>query len=318
MAKDEGLDSGATVQMSAEELKRLHAELEGKRAEAARGLAAEALLAEEEGGEPDEVAEAPVAQPQLATPKRPAAVAAPAERPAVAAREPVKSAKPEKPGKVEKAAGKKADPSRYAAPGDGAASGGGLLVVGGIGALVAGLAPVLGVIPQFQGMGDLMDLILVASGLAFVGHLLLGLGMYGAVSRTGGVAALVGTLHMVASLGQLFFLLSATGAIPIEGDAIKLVLLAPTALPGTAWLLSGIWAFSAGRALRVMAPLHGIFAVLGGGALIAQVVGLLSGAFGPQDDLLIALLLGGIGSVFLAGLFLGIGMLGPLRRAPVG
>lgn len=63
-----------------------------------------------------------------------------------------------------------------------------------------------------------------------------------------------------------------------------------------------------------MGVLHGIFGVLGGGAMIGQVVGGLAGAFGPQEDIAIALSLGGIGSVLLGGIFLSIGMFGRLRR----
>jgi len=278
MAKDEVDNS--TIQMSPDELKRLHAELDGKRAEAAEELA-DLEYAEAEAEE------APVVQ------KAPAKVA--------------KAVVPAKP--------KKADPARYTAPA-GDAGGGGLLVVGGIGALLAGLAPAIGVIPMFQGMTGLVELILVAAGVGVLGHLFLGLGMFGAISRTGGVAALVGTLHLVAMLGLTFFLLAALQIIPIEGELVKLVLVAPVALPGTAWLLSGIWAFSATGGLGAMGVLHGIFGVLGGGAMITQVVGGLAGAFGPQEDLAIALSLGGIGSVLLGGIFLAIGMFGRLRRTP--
>jgi hypothetical protein len=86
--------------------------------------------------------------------------------------------------------------------------------------------------------------------------------MFGAISRTGGVAALVGTLHLVAMLGLTFFLLAALQVIPIEGELVRLVRIAPAALPGTAWLLSWIWAFSATRGLGAMGVLHGIFGVL--------------------------------------------------------
>ncbi len=284
MAKDEVDNS--TIQMSPDELKRLHAELDGKRAEAAEELG-ELDFGEAEADE-DVVAQ-----------RAPAKV--------------VKVAKPEK--AVAPAKPKKADPARYTAPA-GDAGGGGLLILGGIGALLAGLAPAIGVIPMFQGMGDLVELILVAAGVGVLGHLFLGLGMFGAISRTGGVAALVGTLHIVAMLGLTFFLLAALQVIPIEGELVKLVLVAPVALPGTAWLLSGIWAFSATRGLGAMGVLHGIFGVLGGGAMITQVVGGLAGAFGPQEDLAIALSLGGIGSVLLGGIFLSIGMFGRLRRTP--
>lgn len=268
--KDEGLDQNSTVQMSSEELARLHAELEGKALAAASAQEPRPAKAE---------APSPSGQPRAAKP---------AEAP------------------------RKADPARYHEP----QGGGGLLIVGGIGALLAGIAPAIGVVPMFQGMGDMLDLIFVAAGVAAVGHLLTGLGTFGATSRTGGVAALVGTLHVVAMLGLTFFLLAAFQIIPLEGDLLKLAMVAPTALPGTAWLLSGIWALSATSAMGVMGVLHGIFALLGGGAAIGMVVGGLAGAFSPQEDIAIALTLGGIGATLLAATFLAVAFFGRLRRAP--
>lgn len=277
------LDVNSTVQMSPDELARLHAELEGRQREAEPGPDEEY---------PEDLEE-PAPQPRAAAPKAAAPKAAPKA--------------------VPPAAPKKANPERYLAPA--AASGGGLLIVGGIGAILAGLKPGFEVIPMFQGMGDMLAMLFVGAGLGAVGHLMLGLGMFGAVSRTGGIAALVGTLHMVAMLGLLFFLLVALEVLPVEGELAKLVLIAPAALPGTAWLLSGIWAFSAAGALGPMGIVHGIFAVLGGGAQVGLVVAMLAGAFGPQDDVAIALIFTGIGGVLLGAIFLSIPMFGRLRRA---
>lgn len=282
------LDVNSTVQMSPEELARLHAELEGRQREAEPDL-----------HELEELEEpAPAPKPALKAVAKPAPAAAPkAEQKAVAPAPP-----------------KKANPDRYLAPAAATGSGG-LLIVGGIGAILAGLKPGLEVIPMFQGMGDMIAMLFVGAGLGAVGHLMLGLGMFGAVSRTGGIAALVGTLHMVAVLGLLFFLLAALEVIPVEGELAKLVLIAPAALPGTAWLLSGIWAFSAIGALGPMGIVHGIFAVLGGGAQVGLVVAMLAGAFGPQDDVAIALTFTGIGGVLLGAIFLSVPMFGRLRRA---
>lgn len=276
------LDVNSTVQMSPEELARLHAELEGRQREA----------------EPDQYEVEELEEPAPAPKPAPKAVAKPAPAPKAVAPAPPK----------------KANPERYLAPAA-AVGGGGLLIVGGIGAILAGLKPGLEVIPMFQGMGDMIAMLFVGAGLGAVGHFLLGLGMFGAVSRTGGIAALVGTLHMVAVLGLLFFLLAALEVIPVEGELAKLVLIAPAALPGTAWLLSGIWAFSAAGALGPMGIVHGIFAVLGGGAQVGLVVAMLAGAFGPQDDVAIALTFTGIGGVLLGAIFLSIPMFGRLRRA---
>lgn len=282
------LDVNSTVQMSAEELARLHAELEGRQREAEPDL--------HELEEFEEPAPAPKPAPKAVA--KPAPAAAPkAEQKAVAPAPP-----------------KKANPERYLAPAA-ATGGGGLLIVGGIGAILAGLKPGLEVIPMFQGMGDMIAMLFVGAGLGAVGHLMLGLGMFGAVSRTGGIAALVGTLHMVAVLGLLFFLLAALEVLPVEGELAKLVLIAPAALPGTAWLLSGIWAFSAVGALGPMGIVHGILAVLGGGAQVGLVVAMLAGAFGPQDDVAIALTFTGIGGVLLGAIFLSVPMFGRLRRA---
>lgn len=285
------LDVNSTVQMSPEELARLHAELEGRQREAEPGPDEEY---QEDGGEleAEEVAPPPKANPRPAPkPAAPVVQKAPAPAPV-----------------------KKANPERYLAPAA-AAGGGGLLIVGGIGAILAGLKPGLEVIPMFQGVGDMMAMLFVGAGLGAVGHLMLGLGMFGAISRTGGIAALVGTLHMMAVLGLAFFLLAELEVIPVEGELEKLTQVGLWALPGTAWLLSGIWAFSAVGALGPMGIVHGIFAVLGGGAQVGLVVAMLAEAFGLQDDVAIALIFTGVGGVLLGAIFLSVPMFGRLRRA---
>lgn len=296
------LDVNSTVQMSSEELARLHAELEGRQREAEPDDAdAVEFEAEEELEAPMKAAPKPAPQAAPKVAQKP--VAKPAAAPAQKA--------------PQVSAPKKANPERYLAPAV-ATGGTGLLIVGGIGALLAGLKPGLEVIPMFQGMGDMIAMLFVGAGLGAVGHLMLGLGMFAAVSRTGGIAALVGTLHMVAVLGLVFFLLAALEVIPVEGELAKLVLVAPSALPGTAWLLSGIWALSAVRALGPMGIVHGIFAMLGGAAQVGLVVAMLADAFGSQGyqhDLAIALIFTGIGGVLLGAIFLSVPMFGRLRRA---
>jgi hypothetical protein len=201
-------------------------------------------------------------------------------------------------------------PAEGAAPG-----GGGLLVLGGIGAIIAGLSIALPIMSLFQGMtGEVWPLIGGAIGMA-VGHLLLGLGMFGAVARTNGVAALVGTLHLLTMAGLAFYMLGLFRVIELDGDLVPYVMLVPAILPGTTWLLSGIWAFSAASSAGAMGILHGVFAFIGGGAQIGVVVGGLAGAFAPQDDLTIALALGAPGAILLGAIFLAIAMFGRLRRA---
>jgi len=187
--------------------------------------------------------------------------------------------------------------------------------VGGIGAIIAGLGVALPVVSSFQGMtGEVWPLI--GGTIAMVlGHLLVGLGMFGAVSRTNGVAALVGTLHLLAVAGLAFFLLALFGVIQLDGDLVRYAGLAPAILPGTAWLLSGIWGLSAASGAGAMGILHGIFAFLGGAAQLTMVVGALAGLFGRQDDLTYALQLGAPGAILLAAIFLAIAMFGRLRRA---
>lgn len=286
MAKDE-LDSNATMQMSPEELARLHAELEGRQRSA---------LEEE-------------VSPQAETVEKPVVRAA--EKPAARAAEKPATKKPE----PKAAPARRANPDRYMP--SGSAGGAGLLVVGGIGALLAGLSPGLALLPTIQGMGDLLWLIWVAAGLGALGHLMLGLGMFGAVSRTGGIAALVGTLHIVAMLGLTFFLLVKLDLIPLGSDLARLADVAPSALPGTAWLLSGIWALSATKPLVAMGILHGFLALIGGAAQVAQVVGGMAGAFTAQDDVSAALLFGSAGSILLAAIFLSVPLFGRLKRAPL-
>lgn len=294
MAKgDEELDSNATVQMSPEELARLHAELAGRQ---------RAALEE--------------ASPYAETAEKPTVRAAdkPAAR-AEAAKKPEPKAEVAKKPEPKAATPRRASPDRQ--PQAGPAGGAGLLVVGGIGALLAGIAPALALVPAFQGMDDLLDLIWVGAAIGAVGHLLLGLGMFGAISRTGGIAALVGTLHVVAMIGLTFVVLAVLGLIPLDELITKLTRVAQSALPGTAWLLSGIWALSATRTLGTMGVLHGIFALIGGGAQVGYVVGDLAGSLATQDDVAIALLLGAAGGIFLAAFFLSIPMFGRLKRAPL-
>lgn len=276
MGKDEELPSERTVQMSAEELARLHAQLEGKYGgrEAA-----------------DETSEVPAAEPdEPIAPLRQKPAPAPAPRRSTPA----------------------------PAPAAGRAPGGGLLIVGGIGAILAGLGPGA-IIPTFmQGMGREPTFIILGVSLMIVGHLLAGLGMFGAISRTGSVSALVGTLHMLSMGALTFFLLGLLRVIEFDGDLVKVAIMLAVAVPGTTWLLSAIWGFAAAGSLgTAMAVLHGIFGILGGGAFIGLAIGAMTQAFRRvDDDLAIALIFGGAGSILLAGIFLAVGMFGRLRSAP--
>lgn len=318
MADDEPSDN-ATVQMSPEQVKRLHAELAaaGGKARAAKAAAA-AEVAEEALDYPEE-AYAQSEEDFTADAEEP-----PAEDPIYEeepAPEPVAKPKLEKKVKVDKAPPpKKAEPVKAApkpkpAPAPKPASGqggGGLLIVGGIGAIVAGLSVGLPIISQMQGMvGELWPIIGGTIGM-IIGHLLLGLGMFGAVSRTNGVAALVGTLHLLAFAGLTFFALALFRVIELDKDIVQYALMAPAILPGTAWLLSGIWGFASGAG--AVGVLHGVFSLLGGAAMIGTVVGALAGAFGGQDDIAIALAFAGPGCVLIGAIFLAIAMFGRLRQ----
>ncbi len=319
MADEESSDN-ATVQMSPEQVKRLHAELAaaGGKARAAKAKA-EAEAAQEALDYPEE------AYAQSEEDFTADAEEAPAEDPIYEeepAPEPVAKPKLDKKPKLEKAPPpKKAEPVKAApkpkaAPASKAVSeaqgGGGLLIVGGIGAIVAGLSVGLPIISQMQGMvGELWPIVGGTIGM-IIGHLLLGLGMFGAVSRTNGVAALVGTLHLLAFAGLTFFALALFRVIELDQDIVQYALLAPAILPGTAWLLSGIWGFASGAG--AMGILHGVFSLLGGAAMIGTVVGALAGAFGGQDDIAIALAFAGPGCVLIGAIFLAIAMFGRLRQ----
>lgn len=305
---DEEDDSARTVQMSADQIKRLHAELAGKRAAAAAAQARQPAPQPIAQSEEEFVAEdAPEVEPLA---DDPALFEAPEPEPA-----------PAPPAKAPKAAKPRPAPAVVIETGDEAparsvpSAGGGLLIVGGIGAILAGVGVGLPILSSLQGMvGEPWPII--AGTIAMVlGHLLLGLGMFGAVSRSNGVAALVGTLHMLTVAGLAFFLLAAFRVIDLDGDLVPYVMLAPGILPGTTWLLSGIWGFSAASSAGAMGILHGIFALLGGAAQLTVVVGLLAGAFRPQEDLVFALQFGGPGAILLGAIFLAIAMFGRLRRA---
>ncbi len=362
---DDDAPNDATVQMSAEQLKRLHAELAASRAgvpkvkpgaeaptpepepayvagddayaeepaaeeayaeePAAEEAYAEEAYAEEPAAEEayaeeayaeEAYAEEPAAEEAYAEEPAPHAYAeeAPAEpapAPAAPPAKPAKAAKPAKPDKVRTAATK---PPPAAATSAAPGGGGALLVLGGIGALVAVLGLCLPILSSLQGMtGELWPIIGGTIGMA-VGHLLVGLGMFGAVSRTNGVAALVGTLHLIAMAGLTFYMLALFGVVALEGEVVAYVALVPNILPATAWLLSGIWGLAAGAG--ALGILHGIMAFLGGGALIGLAVGGLAGAFSSEEDIAIALAFGGRGLVLVAAIFLAIAMFGRLRRTP--
>jgi len=325
MADDESSDN-ATVQMSPEQVKRLHAELAAASARAS-GASAPAVKA---AAESEDYPEEAYAESEEDFSGEPAPEYeedyAPAEPTVdVYEAEPVaKNLKLDKKPKVDKApppakaarpapAPKPAPAPRPARPAAAPSQGGGgLLIVGGIGAIVAGLSVCLPILGQIQGMtGDPWPMIGGTIGMV-LGHLLLGLGMFGAVSRTNGVAALVGTLHILAMAGLTFFMLAAFRVIELDGDLVRYVMLAPTILPGTAWLLSGIWGFASGAG--AMGILHGVFSFLGGGALIGLTVGSLAGAFEVDSDLAIAVAFGGPGLILIGCIFLAIAMFGRLRR----
>jgi len=305
MADEEDSDSAHTVQMSADQIKRLHAELEGKRAAAAAKARQPIAQSEEEFVAEEAPEEEPlVDDPALFEPPEPE----PEPPPAKAA----KAVKPAKPAPAPKPAPAEAfedSGASQASPG-----GGGLLIVGGIGAIFAGIGAGLPVLSSLQGMVGEPWPIIGGTIAMVLGHLLLGLGMFGAVSRSNGVPALVGTLHMLTVAGLAFFLLAAFRVIELDGDLIPYVMLAPGILPGTTWLLSGIWGLSAASSAGAMGILHGIFALLGGAAQLTVVVGLLAGAFGPQDDLTFGLQFGAPGAILLGAIFLAIAMFGRLRR----
>lgn len=332
MADEESSDN-ATVQMSVEQVKRLHAELAAASAKSAGKSAAavqaaaesedypeeayatseedftEEPAAEEYADEPVEVHEPTVdvyePEPVVKNPKldkKPKLEKAAPPPKVEKAAKPAPAPKPAKPAPAPK-------PARESAPSQG---GGGLLIVGGIGAIVAGLSVCLPILGQIQGMtGDPWPILGGTIGMA-LGHLLVALGMFGAVSRTNGVAALVGTLHILAMAGLAFFLLAAFRVVELDGDLVRYVMLAPAILPGTAWLLSGIWGFASGTG--AIGVLHGVFSLLGGGAMIGLTVGALAGAFSGDDDMAIALGFGGPGLILIGSIFLAIAMFGRLRR----
>jgi len=312
MAKDDEIPAEATVQMSTEQIKRLHAELQAQRAasNSAETVEAEreAVLRRQRRAEADADVEYEAqyeAEPRHeGTTEVEEVPEAPIEKPAKAKPE----AKPAKPAKVERARDEGA-----------ASSGGGLLVVGGIGALVAGLAGGVAILTMFQGMTQEIELRIAGLAGLCAGHLLLALGMFGAVSRTSGIAALIGMLHVLASASLGFLLLGGFRVIQLDADLGDLALLLSGIVPGTAWLLSAIWSFaSSGPLGGAMASLHGIFALLGGGAGIAHIVLVRAEVFRPDDDLAYALQLAAPSAILLAAIFIAIPMFGRLRRAPVG
>jgi len=330
MADDEPSDN-ATVQMSAEQLKRLHAELAAANARATGASDAAAEQARDAAGEDraDEAyaeseaeftSEAPAdeayaeEEPEAdVAPAAPVAGAPVAKSPKLAKKAPPAVAP--KPAKVEKAPKPAPAPKPAKVASAGAEGGGGLLIVGGIGAIVAGLSVCLPILGQMQGMtGEPWPIIGGTIGMT-LGHLLVGLGMFGAVSRTNGVAALVGTLHLLAMAGLTFFMLALFRVVELDGDLVRYVTLAPAILPGTAWLLSGIWGLASGAG--AMGILHGVFSFLGGGAMIGLTVGALAGAFSGEDDVAIALAFGGPGLIFIGTIFLAIAMFGRLRRPAI-
>jgi hypothetical protein len=171
---------------------------------------------------------------------------------------------------------------------------------------------------MFQGMTQEIELRIAGLVGLCVGHLLVALGMFGAVSRTSGIAALIGMLHVLAAVSLGFVLLGGFRVLELDADLRDLIQLLAAIVPGTAWLLSAVWSFaSAGPLGGAMASLHGIFALLGGGAGIAHVILVRAEALRPSDDLAYALQLGAPSAILLAAIFLAIPMFGRLRSAAV-
>ncbi len=283
MSTDGDDSNDRTIQMSPEALAKLHAELAGKRVPSARDVKSalsENTLEVEHLDAPPRVN--PQAAVKPAVPPRGAALA------------------------------------RQEQPVRETSGGGGMLVVGGIGAIIAGLGPATLTLATMQGMFGDRAIIFAAFCALVLGHLLTGLGMFGAVSRTNGVAALVGTFHIISFLGATFVTLAGLEVIDVEPRLAEKVALIVPAVLGATWLLSAIWSFSSTRALGgAVASLHGVFALLGGGAVVTIAIGVMTDMFprGINDDLGMTLLFAGAGAILLAGIFLAVGKFGRLRSA---
>jgi hypothetical protein len=265
-----------TIQMSPDALAKLHAELAGKRAASATSVPREATVEVEHVEAPLRPRATPPARSDASMPPKPSAKA----------------------------------------PAPTGASGGGALIVGGFGALIAALGPGLLTLTNVQGMGGAQDLVYAGFAALVLGHLLSAIGMFGAVSRTNGLAALVGTFHLLTSLAVTLVLLTAFRIVQLDSDLSPLVVVVSVSLLGCSWLLSAIWGFSALGRMGALGVLHGIFAMIGGAAVVTLGVGKLAGLYDSlDDDLAIALVLSGAGGILLGAIFLAVGKFGRLRRS---
>lgn len=344
MADEPDDSDGRTVQMSADQLKRLHKEL--------------GLATGEDDAPPPKPAPKPIAPPPAARPAAPVSrTAATAEPPAVARAAapapepepepeysepepeypepepepapapPPKSAKPApaaKPAKVDKPAPPPKPPKPVKAPpppsdeSSFAEGGGGLCVIGGIGAIILMALAVLALLPVFGVDLGLDAGLTLAIGLGggIATHLFLFLGMIGASRSTNGLATLVGVFHVIVAGLLAFILVASLVELEVGGDMVEIFGLLQALLPPTTLLLSGIWGFSAARGMGpALAGLYGTLAVVAGGTGLAVSI-LLRMQGGLEPDIAQILTITTVAATAAAALLLAIAMFGPLRRGP--
>jgi hypothetical protein len=182
--------------------------------------------------------------------------------------------------------------ARHPAPA--VAKGGGFLsVLGGLGMFLGFLLMGADILPHLQGAEDWMVPATMAFGAAAM--LLVGVGFFGTLSRTNALGAIVALLGLIAAAARGMMV-----SPFIEGEFGKILMVAAIMGPAIVLLVASIWAFTASSAVGGgLGVTTGILLLLGGGAVTAYYLLVLLGSIDPDDDLAIALLLGGSG---LAGI----------------
>jgi hypothetical protein len=141
-----------------------------------------------------------------------------------------------------------------------------LLTLGAIGAFAVFVAIGLYVMVPFMNSSEMATMAIPAGGLGFVAFLFVGLGYFGAASRTGAMSIVTGIFTCLAAVMFALFLV---GIAAKSGDLLKFLLHGMPTTFGLTMVLVGVWSFGGGkRGSAGLSITHGILALLGGVLLL--------------------------------------------------
>ena len=162
---------------------------------------------------------------------------------------------------------------------------GGMAVVGGIGAILAGIAPLLLWVVGQGGGGMGLDsagaMLYLVVGLGMIGFTMNGIGMFGVKSQTGGFAVAVGIFDLLAGVMLLLALLMGMGMLPFDMMAVVSY---GTLLIALGFVFMGIWGFTAGNAVGAGIAMPAAIIGLLGGLALFLLFGMSLGIIPPDRD----------------------------------